>query len=189
MFFQALSLMATAATALTKLRPTAHVEKICKPLIVPALMCSQPQNLKDPLFVLGGVAHLLGDIELMREHGQLYRGAAWFGLGHLAFIIRHLKAGHRPANITAHLVALLCGALIVKDPKLIGYGCILATYSTLASPLGGALFIASDSMIALNRTRRNKWLDFGIISTYGLAQWVMFRAEASEYIPTAGQKR
>ncbi|MCS4532106.1 lysoplasmalogenase [Corynebacterium sp. ES2730-CONJ] len=172
----ALSLAATGACALAKLTSNRPLEKISKPIIVPALMLSEPTRLRDPLFAIGGIGHFLGDLELMRDHASLHKGAALFGLGHLAHIARAIKEGKKPKKPLWHLAALGVAAPLVKDPRLIAYAALLATYSSLESPSSGAIFMLSDALIAINRAYPRPYLDASVLATYGVAQNFLYRS-------------
>ncbi|MDO5097466.1 MAG: hypothetical protein Q4D85_01815 [Corynebacterium sp.] len=177
-FFNAVSLAATATTSVAKLcGGKTRAEKLAKPLIVSALMAAQPHRLRDPLFVIGAAAHLAGDIVLLRDGANLRRGALCFGLGHAAFIARRLRAGYRPAFVVPHLAAMAVAAPLVRDAWLITYGALLASYSSLSHSLGGPLFMLSDALIDLKHKYPHPGLDFAVITTYGLAQYLLLGPE------------
>lgn len=169
-----ISLAATVVTTVAQCEPRlARLHKLAKPLIVSPFLFSRP---KDPLFIAGCVAHLAGDIELMRSQPNLYRGATYFGLGHLAFCARLLQQGQRPRWPLAYATAVAGMAPVIKDPKLIAYAAILASYCSVADTMGGTLFMISDALIDLRRTHPSTFINAAIIATYGLAQYRLLGA-------------
>lgn len=140
-------------------------------------MAAQPRRLRDPLFVAGAAAHLMGDIVLLRNDADLRRGALCFGLGHVAFIARQLRAGYRPAFVLPHLAAVAVAAPMVHDKRLMAYGALLATYSSVSHSLGGPLFMISDALIDVKHKYPHPGLDFAVIATYGLAQYCLLGLE------------
>ena len=164
-----ISLSATVVTTAAQCEPRlARLHKLAKPLIVSPFLISRP---KDPLFIAGCLAHLAGDLELMRSQPSLHRGAAYFGLGHSAFLSRLLLHGKRPRWPLAYVAAVVGMAPVIKDPKLIAYAAVLASYCSVADTAGGTLFMVSDSLIALRRTHPSTLINAAIIATYGLAQY------------------
>ncbi len=165
-----ISLAATAVTAVAQLLPQKRkgsVEKLAKPLIVAPYMLAR----RDPVFTLGCLMHLAGDVELMRADGSLQRGAAYFGAGHLAFLARCVRRGDRPRVPWLYAAAVAGMAPVIRDPKLIAYGAVLAAYSSVAKPpVGGVLFMASDALIELGQHVPSKWGNAAVMTTYGLAQ-------------------
>ena len=164
-----ISLAATVVTTAAQCEPRlARLHKLAKPLIVSPFLIARP---KDPLFIAGCLAHLAGDLGLMRAQPSLHRGAMYFGLGHSAFLTRLLLQGQRPRLPLAYAAATAGMAPVIKDPKLIAYAAVLASYCSVADTVGGTLFMISDALIALRRSYPSTFINAAIIATYGLAQY------------------
>lgn len=161
-----------AATTVTTVAQTGwgakSIEKLSKPLIVTPFLCAKH---KDPLFIVGCLTHLAGDVELMRATASVHRGAAYFGIGHIAFLLRAVRQGKRPRFPWLY-TAVVAGMIpVIKDPKLIVYSAVLAAYCSVAEPVGGTLFMVSDALIDLSQKHPNRLYDVALMATYGLAQY------------------
>lgn len=141
-------------------------------LIVPPLI-----DYRDPLMVVGGIGHAMGDLVLLRANRKLSHGAAWFALGHVAMTLRQLRRGARPQCPWLYAGAWLAAIPIIRDPKLIAYGAVLATYASVSHSWGGPLFIVSDALILANKRLDHPLLDAAVTATYGSAQLLLFAAD------------
>lgn len=145
-------LAATAGTEIAKATTFGPLEKLCKPVIVPAaLTIALREGDLDPadtaLLVVTAVGYTTGDVILMlggghasRSAGRLVAGAAAFTVGHLALGSVLLRSGVRPkpAQMAVHgAVAGAAGAALLFEGRtnapLAAYGSLLAALSALAT--------------------------------------------------------
>lgn len=155
-------LAAAAGTEVAKATGFGPLEKICKPLIVPAALAIALRDgglrdggLRDgrlgpvdtALLSATGVAYTTGDVILMlggghasRSGSRLVSGAAAFGVGHLALGGLMLRSGLRfkPVQSAVHgVVAGAAGAILLSEDRsnapLAAYGGLLAALSALAT--------------------------------------------------------
>lgn len=138
-------------------------------MIVPPLL-----DYRDPLMVLGGVGHTLGDLVLMLKNPNVYSGAMCFGIGHCALIARQIRLGVRPKYPLVHALVWASAAPLIRDPRLITYAGVLTAYSSFSASWGGPLFMLSDVFVYLNKRFPHKILDAVAIATYGSAQLLLF---------------
>jgi uncharacterized membrane protein YhhN len=140
---------------------------------------------------------LVGDVALLWPHGGFLPGLAAFLLAHLcylrAFTRRHrLAQPVEPAVVYCLFGALMLGLMWTELPvtlrwPVLAYGvCLIGMAAQTAViwrsgqprgdilALGGALFVASDALLALNRFVTPVPLSsLAILGTYWAAQWCM----------------
>jgi uncharacterized membrane protein YhhN len=177
-----------------------------KPLLMPALaiglIWAAPQR-RSPVIVLGATALFLswvGDITLR----WFVIGLIFFLLAHLVYLVlfvTRLRVRRMPwwaAGYAVWLVVLLVvlapntGALLIP---VIAYGIVLTAMAAFASRCnrwvawGGALFVVSDSILAINRFVPDAGIpqpDFLIMLTYLAAQsllvWGLLRHERARMV-------
>lgn len=146
-------LAAAAGTEIAKATGIGALEKLCKPLIVPAALAialrdGRPLSAVDTaLLSATGAAYTTGDVILMlgdghasRDVGRLAAGAAAFATGHLALGGLMLRSGLRfkPVQSAVHgVVAGAAAAVLLSEGRenapLAAYGGLLATLSALAT--------------------------------------------------------
>ena len=145
-------LAATGGTEIAKAFELGALEKLCKPLIVPAALTialreGRLSAADAALLSATGAAYTTGDVILMlggghasRSKGRLVAGAAAFGVGHLALGGLMLRSGLRfkPLQTAVHgVVAGGAGAVLLSEGKenapLAAYAGLLATLSALAT--------------------------------------------------------
>jgi hypothetical protein len=145
-------LAATGGTEIAKAFELGPLEKVCKPLIVPAALTialreGRLSAADTALLSVTGAAYTTGDVILMlggghasRSKGRLVAGAAAFGVGHLALGGLMLRSGLRfkPLQTAVHgVIAGGAGAVLLSEGKenapLAAYGGLLATLSALAT--------------------------------------------------------
>lgn len=146
-------LIAAAGTEIAKATGIGALEKLCKPLIVPAALAialSDGERLSavdTALLAATGAAYTTGDVVLMlggghasRSKSRLVTGAAAFGVGHLALGGLMLRSGIRfkPVPTAVHgVVAGAAAAVLLTEDRsnapLAAYGGLLATLSALAT--------------------------------------------------------
>ena len=150
-------LAATAGTEIAKATGIGVLEKLCKPLIVPAALTialrdgrrdGRPLRPVDTAllsataaaYTTGDVILMLGDGHASREVGRLAAGAAAFATGHLALGALMLRSGLRfkPVQSAVHgVVAGAAAAVLLAEGRenapLAAYGGLLATLSALAT--------------------------------------------------------
>ncbi|MBM7231784.1 hypothetical protein JTP68_14980 [Dietzia cinnamea] len=146
-------LAAAAGTEIAKATGIGALEKLCKPLIVPAALAialrdGWPLSAVDTaLLSATGAAYTTGDVILMlgdghasRDVGRLAAGAAAFATGHLALGGLMLRSGLRfkPVQSAVHgVVAGAAAAVLLAEGRenapLAAYGGLLATLSALAT--------------------------------------------------------
>ena len=145
-------LAATGGTEIAKATQFGALEKLCKPLIVPAALAIAMREGRlsaadTALLSATAAGYTTGDVILMlggghasRSKGRLIAGAAAFGVGHLAIGSLMLRSGLRfkPLQAAVHgIVAGGAGAVLLAEGKenapLAAYGGLLATLSALAT--------------------------------------------------------
>ena len=145
-------LAATAGTEIAKATGVGVLEKLAKPLIVPAALTmalreGRLRPVDTALLSATGAAYTTGDVILMlggghaaRSKGRLVAGAAAFGAGHLALGGLMLRSGLRfkPLQSAVHgVVAGAAGALMMAEDRenapLGAYGGLLAALSALGT--------------------------------------------------------
>ncbi|MCF2529360.1 lysoplasmalogenase [Yinghuangia soli] len=149
------------------------VRWVTKPLLMPLLAgyvaaAARPgADLKLPLAALAG--GFAGDVGLLTGDDKLFlAGMAGFAVGHVAYLKSFADAGaHRVLAakpwVPAGYAAACAGMLAVLGPRLddllvpvAGYSLLLTAVAAAAAgsdrrtALGGALFLASDTVIALD---------------------------------------
>ena len=146
-------LAAAAGTEIAKATGVGALEKLSKPLIVPAALAIALRDgralsaVDTALLSATGAAYTTGDVILMlgdghasREVGRLAAGAAAFATGHLALGALMLRSGLRfkPVQSAVHgVVAGAAAAVLLAEGRenapLAAYGGLLATLSALAT--------------------------------------------------------
>ena len=145
-------LAAAGGTEIAKATQFGALEKLCKPLIVPAALAIAMREGRlsaadTALLSATAAGYTTGDVILMlggghasRSKGRLIAGAAAFGVGHLAIGSLMLRSGLRfkPLQAAVHgIVAGGAGAVLLAEGKenapLAAYGGLLATLSALAT--------------------------------------------------------
>ena len=145
-------LAATGGTEIAKATQFGALEKLCKPLIVPAALAIAMREGRlsaadTALLSATAAGYTTGDVILMlggghasRSKGRLIAGAAAFGVGHLAIGSLMLRSGLRfkPLQAAVHgIVAGGAGAVLLAEGKenapLAAYGGLLAALSALAT--------------------------------------------------------
>ena len=145
-------LAAAGGTEIAKATQFGALEKLCKPLIVPAaltlalrdgrLSAADTALLSTTVagYTTGDVILMLGGGHASRSKGRLVAGAAAFGAGHLALGALMLKSGLRfkPLQSAVHgVIAGGAGAVLLSEGRenapLAAYAGLLATLSALAT--------------------------------------------------------
>ncbi|KAA0918735.1 lysoplasmalogenase family protein [Dietzia sp. ANT_WB102] len=145
-------LAAVGGTEIAKATGVGALEKLCKPLIVPAALTLALRDGRlsaadTALLSATAAAYTTGDVILMlggghasRSKSRLVAGAAAFGVGHLALGGLMLRSGLRfkPVQSVVHgVIAAGAGAALLSEGRenapLAAYGGLLATLSALAT--------------------------------------------------------
>lgn len=150
-------LAAAAGTELAKAIGSGPLEKLCKPLIVPAALVVALRDgrltpVDGALLSATAAGYTTGDVILMlggghsgrsdagRSRSRLVAGAAAFGVGHLALGGLLLRSGlrFRPRQVAVHgAIAGAAGAVLLSEDRanapLAAYGGVLAALSALAT--------------------------------------------------------
>ena len=145
-------LAAVGGTEIAKATGVGALEKLCKPLIVPAALTlalrdGRLSGADTALLSATAAGYTTGDVILMlggghasRSKGRLVAGAAAFGVGHLALGTLMLRSGLRfkPVQSVMHgVIAAGAGAALLSEGRenapLAAYGGLLATLSALAT--------------------------------------------------------
>lgn len=149
------------------------------------------------MIVLGLASSLVGDVFLMLPHDRFVYGLASFLFAHLFYIAAFSQSGFRARSLGSLLPFLIYGSLMLwllwpglgklRVPVIFYMAVILlmgwqafnrwVEADVMGSDLalaGALLFIASDSILALNRFKRPfRSAQFLILSTYFAAQWLI----------------
>lgn len=150
-------LAAAAGTEIAKAAEFGPLEKVCKPVIVPAVLAlALREGDLDPadaaLLVVTAAGYTTGDVILMlggghasRSTGRLVAGAAAFSVGHLALGSVMLRSGIRPKPLQMSIHGAVAGAaatvLLSEDRSnapLAAYASLLAGLSALATSVDRA---------------------------------------------------
>lgn len=181
------------------------VEMIFKPLLMTTLAVVYLVSVKKPNFWLLSALFFSfwGDVFLLDKAKFFVFGLASFLVAHILYI--KISAGYLQKELTAKIitsalpfVVLFAGLLMLIYPNLgemllpvLVYGIAISTFGALALLnyrqekstanlwllLGAVLFIASDSLIALNNFYTPKRLfDISIITLYIVSQYLIVKA-------------
>lgn len=179
-------------------------------LIVYFLSSNKMLNRSNTFFIAALVFSLMGDILLIFQNsGSIYfiSGLGAFLLAHICFIIYFKKLPGTGDGVKwnipvlAVIVVYGAGLLILLYPKLQSLKfpvtvyaatiCIMLIYAihlhlryrtkaTLYFAVGAALFVLSDSLLAINKFYITfTFASFGIMLTYSLAQWLLVSGAVS----------
>jgi uncharacterized membrane protein YhhN len=177
---------------------------IFKPLtmVLIILIAFETKHALSPVYryaILGGlVCSLAGDIFLMLPQDRFIQGLVSFLLAHLFYIAAFMLAGGpRAANLLYAIPFLVYGAVMLrvllpglgkmKAPVMIYMLVIIlmawqalnrwaatAEQGSALAFAGAMLFVASDSLLAVNRFRKGfRGAQIYIMSTYFMAQWLI----------------
>lgn len=180
------------------------MQMIFKPMIILSLMALyyfSAEN-KNNWYLLALAFSFLGDVLLMDKNNLFLFGIASFLITQIIFIVIIVKQMERPSAFHKYLYAFLFVNYIVYLLNLLKpnlgelfypvtvYGVTIAVFGLVATlnyvtkrtkpalvlMLGAGLFIASDSMIALNKFHEEKtYYPMAIMVTYVLAQYLIYR--------------
>lgn len=161
---------------------------VTKILLMPALALAV-LPLAPPLLIGALVGGWIGDIFLLADGTWFLIGMAAFAAGHACYITLFVTRGGRPHVaaivgyfvIWATMITLLWSGLGALQIPVALYSLLLATTAVTSTNagwragLGGALFLISDSMIAMGLAdwSRPPLVDFWIMLTYVAAQYLL----------------
>lgn len=180
------------------------MQAIFKPLIILSLITLYyfTVNKKNKWYLLALVFSFLGDILLMDKNNLFLYGIGAFLLTQILYIFIIVRQMQRPSNFHKYLYAFLFVNYVVYlltllKPNLgdlfypvLVYGITISVFGLVATlnyvtkrtrlalylMLGAMLFIASDSMIALNKFHVAKtFYPVMIMITYVSAQYLIYR--------------
>jgi uncharacterized membrane protein YhhN len=190
-----------ALTIVGKYRASRRMEIIFKPLtmlwiILIVLLTRHPVSSTYQVMILGGLlASLVGDIVLMMP-GRFREGLASFLVAHCFYIAAFMLDSDGNSAIWYIIPFVLYGVVVLwrlwpylgsmKAPVMVYVGVIMIMAwqaanrwlenretMTLLALVGAYLFVASDSVLAVERFR-GTWRSapFWVLSTYFVAQWL-----------------
>ena len=180
------------------------IQSIFKPMMMLSLMALYYFSVekRNNLYLLALAFSFLGDVFLLDKNSMFIYGIAAFLLTQLLYIYIIVKQMEKPSFFHKYLYAFLFAnyivyLMILLKPNLgdlfypvVVYGVTIGVFGLVATlnyvtkrtktdlvlMLGAVLFIASDSMIALNKFHEAKaFYPIAIMSTYILAQYLIFR--------------
>ena len=180
------------------------IQTIFKPMIIPSLIVLYyfTSVKKNNWYLIALVFSFLGDVLLMDKDNLFLYGIAAFLLTQILYIFIIVRQMQRPSNFHKYLYAFLFVNYVVYlmtllKPNLgdffypvLVYGIAISVFGLVATlnyvskrtrpalylMLGAMLFIASDSMIALNKFHFAKaFYPVAIMITYILAQYLIYR--------------
>ncbi len=194
--------VSAALTIAAKYRRSTWMEYSFKPLttcliIVIALLATDPVSTQyKALIVLGLVASLAGDVFLMLPD-RFLPGLVSFLVAHLLYIAAFVTADYGTAPLWFIIPFVFYGALMLRilwahlgtmrGPVIVYMAVILLMgwmaanrwietdqFSALLALVGAYFFIASDSVLAIERFRGTwRTAQFWVLSTYFVAQWLI----------------
>jgi uncharacterized membrane protein YhhN len=172
---------------------------LTKPALMPLLAATEVRR-SDPLIVAGLGLSWLGDVALLSEgEGPFTVGLASFLAAHLAYVVALAKrraGGMRKSPGLARVYAAAwLGLNLLLWPHtgrlrvpVVVYGSALVAMALAAletgdtqASAGGALFLASDSVLALDT--------FGVVKTPGIDGLVMLTYAAAQPLIAHGARR
>ena len=189
--------LAAAVDWIAVARDRRRVEYIAKPLVMIALlvvaMTLDPTDaVRRNWFVAAGVFALAGDVFLMLPRDLFVAGLLSFLVAHLSYIAGLLQAPWQSGRGVVGLLVVAAAVVLVGRPVLqavrrtapallapvVIYLVVIATmvvvaFATgpLAAIAGAVLFLASDSLLALERfVRQTRRGSVAVMVTYHLAQ-------------------
>jgi len=180
------------------------LQRVAKPLIVPALACGL-DPVPNRVLLAGLAAATVGDVLLIDpdDDSALEWGARAFAVMQGSYTYLLLRRGARPSLVDAvprYTGWAVAATLLAKRQPavastLIAYGAVLATTSTLSARsvsrggdrrlmIGGVLFTVSDALIVFRRLfltedRQRRTAEAIILSTYVAAQVLLVEALAA----------
>ncbi|WP_081605934.1 lysoplasmalogenase family protein [Rhodococcus sp. AW25M09] len=201
---RAAALVAGAVTVIGAWTGSVPLQRVAKPLIVPALATGLDPA-RDRVLLTGLVAATVGDVLLIDpdDDSALEWGARAFTVMQASYTYLLLRRGVRPTLLDAipRYAGWAAASVLMfrRQPAvastLSGYGAVLATTSTLSAcslshggdrrlMIGGALFTASDALIVFRRLflaedRHRRTAEAIILSTYVAAQVLLVDALGS----------
>jgi uncharacterized membrane protein YhhN len=196
--------ISAALTISAEYHGTQRIVYLCKPLttVCLILLALLPKYPVAPFYrymiVAGLVCSLAGDVFLMLPADKFIQGLISFLVAHLCYIAAFVWMGARvPAHVWAGLPLLFYGGLMLwllwpslgkmKAPVIVymlvillmGWTALSSYFETKQSgsvlaAFGAFLFIASDSLLAVNRFRvKFRLAQLLILATYFTAQWLI----------------
>lgn len=201
---RAAALVAGAVTVVGVWTGSMRVQRMAKPLMVPALAAGLDPA-RDRVLLAGLAAATVGDVLLIDpdDDSALEWGARAFAVMQGSYTYLLFRRGARPAPIDAiprYAGWLAASTLLARRQPavastLIAYGAVLATTSTLSARsvsrggdprlvIGGVLFTVSDALIVFRRLfltddRQRRAAEAVVLSTYVAAQVLLVEALAS----------
>ncbi|OZE91358.1 lysoplasmalogenase [Rhodococcus sp. 15-2388-1-1a] len=201
---RAAALVAGAVTVVGAWTGSMRVQRMAKPLMVPALAAGLDPA-RDRVLLAGLAAATVGDVLLIDpdDDSALEWGARAFAVMQGSYTYLLFRRGARPAPIDAipRYAGWLAASVLLarRQPAvastLIAYGAVLATTSTLSARsvsrggdprlvIGGVLFTVSDALIVFRRLfltddRQRRAAEAVVLSTYLAAQVLLVEALAS----------
>jgi uncharacterized membrane protein YhhN len=202
LIFSLLAALCAALTIAGKYRSSRRMEYVFKPLtmiwiILIALLTRHPVSTTYQVMILGGLlASLVGDVVLMLP-GRFRAGLASFLIAHCFYIAAFTLDGSGKASLWYIIPFVLYGVIVLwrlwpylgsmKAPVMVYVGVIMIMAwqaanrwighretATLLALAGAYLFVASDSVLAVQRFR-GTWrsASFWVLSMYFAAQWLI----------------
>ena len=180
------------------------MQTIFKPMIIPSLIALYyfTSDKKNNWYLIALVFSFLGDVLLMDKNNLFLYGIVAFLLTQILYISIIVRQMQKPSNFHKYLYAFLFVNYVVYlmtllKPNLgdffypvLVYGIAISVFGLVATlnyvskrarpalylMLGAMLFIASDSMIALNKFHfAQAFYPVAIMITYILAQYLIYR--------------
>ena len=201
---RAAALVAGAVTVVGAWTGSMPLQRVAKPLIVPAL-ASGLDPVRDRVLLAGLAAATVGDVLLIDpdDDSALEWGARAFAVMQGSYTYLLFRRGARPSLVDAvprYTGWAVAATLLAKRQPavastLIAYGAVLATTSTLSARsvsrggdqrlmIGGVLFTVSDALIVFRRLfltedSQRRTAEAIILSTYVAAQVLLVEALAA----------
>jgi uncharacterized membrane protein YhhN len=193
------TLIFAVITIYAKLRENELFQIIFKPLTMLAIILlvyvnsSAPMTFCQQAILAGLIFSLIGDVFLIRQDQFFVPGLICFLIGHLCYITAFWTQPNLISVVFYLIYVVFFLKLLwqylgkLKIPVVI-YSLILAVMSWMAlsltvqhpdhhtfhALLGSVLFIASDSLLAVNKFKKPfRFAHFWILATYFLAQWMI----------------
>ncbi|NLX10419.1 MAG: lysoplasmalogenase [Chloroflexi bacterium] len=198
-----LAALSAVLTIVGKYRGSKRLEYIFKPLtmvwiILIAILADDPISTRyQVLILLGLLASIVGDVFLMLPDDRLLQGLVSFLIAHVFYIVAFTVESSGRAPIWYIIPFVLLGLFMLwllwpylermRIPVVIYMSVILImawqaanrwielrATDTLLAMIGAYLFVASDSVLAVQRFRgRFRSADFWVLALYFPAQWLI----------------
>jgi uncharacterized membrane protein YhhN len=197
-FLSFIALISAIVTIYAKVRENDSLQYVFKPLTMLAIISiamlnvSAPSTFYQKMILVGLIFSTVGDVFLI-DSRRFVQGLTSFLLAHVCFVIAFFTTPNLPSAIfyfayVTFFLSILWRHLGNLKIPVIFYSFALTAmswlalsryfqfsdYKSLLAFIGSIFFVASDSLLALNKFKRSfPFAEIAILSTYFAAQWLI----------------